>query len=411
MNIINFCPIAVVLIFGAQAMGADSKTKTPVKVADNLIGRAPYRYNGVVRTDDGRGSGFCAWNKRAFFSAAHVVFDAEDGEWKEPPIWYPRTHAIQLAPGNAIPSRGYFRWTSYREFAYEEETIDQDQAFGRDIIVGFAFKDLISGNPAKLNLNGYTDLRSPIQSLMTGYPARNAYTGKKIGGYFMHQTGPSFRVYQPLAGSAIETTLISSGPGNSGGPIWTQKGTKSWAASGIVVGGLPSESVIYAFSNETSTLLRAVEPVVDLDGPQSTNVSTVSSSSRFFSDLRARQLPDGVHQWTDVPLNVSGFGTDATVKSVRLAIKVKTTHRGDLQVLLSGPGGYQTIVHNEQGAGATDLVINYRDFSEEFLDIPVDGRWTVRFQDRLKGDIATVQSVVLEIEAEAAAASTGGTDP
>ena len=38
--------------------------------------------------------------------------------------------------------------------------------------------------------------------------------------------------------------------------------------------------------------------------------------------------------------------------------------------------------------------------SDDFVDIPVNGRWALRFQDRLKGDVCIIQSAVLELEAE-----------
>jgi subtilisin-like proprotein convertase family protein len=101
---------------------------------------------------------------------------------------------------------------------------------------------------------------------------------------------------------------------------------------------------------------------------------------------------------------VNHFDKEAKVVAVRVAVRVKTSHRGDLQILLTGPGGYSTIIQNEEGAGARNLNIAYRDVyvdvSEEFQDLLANGRWVLRFQDRLKGDICTVQSAGVEIEAE-----------
>lgn len=410
MNVMfKFAFLLVPVLTAPAIMGSESKTTIPVKVADDQVADAPYRFNGVVRTKKARGSGFCAWNKRTFFSAAHVVFDSEEGEWLAPPTWYPQAHSIKLNQKSAIRSRGYIRWAEYQDFASEKLLNDPNQAFGKDVIVGFAFRDLMSGSPAKLNLDGASDLKKATTSLMTGYPAKVAYTNQKIGGYFMYQTGPSKNAYEPFEGDAMETTLISSGPGNSGGPIWTKDSTYGWTAAGVVVGGRPSESVVYAFSSNTNTLLKSVGPLVDEDGPQSEDSSSVSSSSRFFSDNRSRRLPDGEHKWTDVPLNVSGFGKEATVKKVRVAVEVDTTHRGDLFIVLTAPGGYEAIIHNEQGAGAKDLVIDYVNVGKKFEDILAEGKWVMRFQDRLKGDICTVRSVVLEVEAELPASS--GTDP
>jgi subtilisin-like proprotein convertase family protein len=402
MNIFKLSFIGLFCFVGIAhaATPASPKTTTPERVPATSIAKEPYRFNGAVTTDEGRGSGFCAWNKRAFFSAAHVVIDEEKQEWSLPPVWTGRANSLRLDPKKGIRSRGYYRWSDYAEIVEADGGV-AGEAFSRDVIVGFAFKDLIAGSPAKINLNAVSDLRAPVRTLMTGYPARVAYNDKPTKGYFMHKTGPVVNTYKRYSGMALETTLVSSGPGNSGGPLWTPAPKSSWAASGVVVGGLPSETIIYAFSKETNYLLRAVEPVLTPGVPQSVDLRGTEASSRFFSSARARELPDGIHQWTDYSFNVDGFELDATVLSVKVSVKVKTSHRGDLQIILSGPGGYEAIVHNEQGGAKRNLLIQSKNVSEPFLDIPAEGRWSVRFQDRLKGDICTVQSVTLEIEAEA----------
>ena len=401
-NIFNI-PTLTSLLLAGVSISAVAKTTTPQRVPTSLINKAPYRFNGVVTTDEGRGSGFCAWNKRTFFSAAHVVFDDETLEWLGPPLWHGKVNAARLIQGNAVRSRGYFRWAEYAKLVDEDGGL-AGEAFGQDVILGFAFKDLIQGAPARLDLNGVSTLRKPVRAMMTGYPAEIAYSGKPTKGYFMHRTGPFVSSYKRYSGMALETTLISSGPGNSGGPIWTPAPRNSWVASGVVVGGLPSESIVYAFSKETNAFLRAVTPVLAPGVPQSVEQRGIESSSRFFSSNRSRVLPDGVHKWTDYSFNVDGFPMDAEVTSVKISLNVKTAHRGDLQILLTGPGGYSTIIHNEQGASRKNLIIQNRNVSEDFLDIPVKGRWMVRFQDRLKGDISTVRSVSLEI------ASNGGSE-
>lgn len=424
MKIIKFPVLGISLITvagglltapGALAQSkSKSKTQTPVRVSDAKLSKDPYRFNGVVTTGEARGSGFCAWNKRTFFSAAHVVLDMEDEEnvkWDVPPKWNPQVNSLKLPLKKAIQSRGYYRWADYLDIV-NSSAVNSDKAFGRDVILGFAFRDLIRGTPAKLNLNGSSDLRRPVTKLMTGYPAEVAYTSNTLKGYFLHETGPAKSIYSILSGSAMETTLISSGGGNSGGPIWTKSDKDGWTAAGVVVGGLPSETINYAFSSETNTLLRAVAPIVKKSGPQSIRSKELSASSVYYSSNKKIRLPDGVHKWTDVPFTVNHFENESTVTAVRVAVKVKTSHRGDLQIMLTGPGGFNTIVHNEQGAGARDLIIAYRDVftdvSEDFEGIPVNGRWALRFQDRLKGDICTIESAVLELEAETPSDEDGG---
>lgn len=410
MKNVKIPAIGAILLVGSAALEAAPKTVNPQKVPQALLGDEPYRFNGVVTTSVGRGSGFCAWNRRTFFSAAHVVFDDEGFTWEGPPQWHARVHVNDLDEKKAIQSRGYFRWTEYAEIAEAQQTIT-DRAFGRDFIVGYAFTDLIKGSPANLNLAGIADLRKPIRTLITGYPAENFYLAEDISGYFMHRTGPTVNVYKPFWGNALQTTLITTGPGNSGGPIWTKNAGKGWSAAGVLVGGMPSETIVYAFSPVVNTMLAAVSPLIAPGLPQSTRVNGVSETSRFFSSNRVVQLPDGLHRWTDYALGVGGFEKDAKVASVKISVNVRTAHRGDLQILLTGPGGYEALIHNEEGADGRNLVISGMDVSEQFSGIEPTGRWFVRFQDRLKGDICTVQSVMLEVSTAQAGGSTGEPEP
>lgn len=395
MNISNLPVIGMLFIAGSAVSSAAPKTLNPVKVVDNKIVEEPYRYNGLVLTKKTRGSGFCAWNRRVFFSAAHVVYNDKDGVWKAPPLWNPANNGAAVDTTKSIQSRGYFRWTDYAEIVSVDG--NNGDAFGRDVIVGFAFEPLIKGTPATLNLSGGSNLKSGKRALITGYPAVNAYTNEKISGYFLHQTGPGFVKFATYSGDAIETTLISTGPGNSGGPVWTSNGNSTWSAAGVLVGGLPSESIVYGFSSDVNSLTRAAYAVVKPDGPQSLSNGSVSSDSRFYSYTGKKVLPDGSHDWTDFRFNASGFEIDELVTKVRISMKVKTTHRGDILAYLEGPGGYGAYVHKEEGADADNLIIVDKNVSKNFVDIEPTGQWTLHVADRLKGDTCTVESVILEI--------------
>jgi subtilisin-like proprotein convertase family protein len=389
--------IGMVLLIAPLATAAEPKTATPVPINPGRIGEEPFRFNGIVHNAESRGSGFCAWNKRTFFSAAHVVFG--ETEWLTPPTWYPAANSDTLDKNTAIQSRGYYRWANYAELAVEPSNAP---GFSRDVILGFAFEKLIKGpgRAATLNLNGIKDLREKRKTLITGYPADNPYLDEKIAGYFMYQTGPVITPYRSYAGRALTTTLVTTGHGNSGGPIWTKNSNKTWSAAGVLVGGLPSESVVYAFSKDINALTRAVAPVVKPDIEEPIRDSQVSSSSTFFPYNRVKEIPDGRHEWTSFRINVNGFPEGSTVKAAKLSLDIQTRHRGDLQVMLEGPGGASALVHNEQGAGKNNLVFKDRDYSKDFADIVPNGTWTLHVQDRLVGDIATLQSILLEISVD-----------
>ncbi len=395
MKDVKFFAIAPLFLAGSLVATAKSKTVFPEKIDPTVVNQKPYRYNGVVLVEGARGSGFCAWNQRTFFSAAHVVYT--DSGWGAPPLWLPKANSASVDASKALTSRGYYRLRRYAEIVEES---GESSAFGRDVILAFAFKNVIPEAPAKLNLNGASDLRTNVSKLITGYPAVEDYTDTSTEGFFLHQTGPFNKPYSSSSDGALETTRISTGPGNSGGPIWTLDPKSGWKAAGILVGGLPSENVVYTFSSDINSLTRAVQPVIEKKQQNPIHVKGVSASSLFFPYDDSRKIPDGTESWSSYTVGVHGFDDDAGVKSVKLSLTIRTKHRGDLQVLLVGPGGVSALLHNEQGADANDLIYKDLDVSESFAGINPDGKWAVRVRDRLKGDIAILKDYRLEISAE-----------
>lgn len=386
----------ILLCAGAIHSSADTKTEIPVKVGQSQTGDAPYRFNGVVQAGDTRGSGFYAWNKRTFFSAAHVVYSSNS--WDEPPVWYPRVNADKLDEKSGIQSRGYYRWTNYADLVANGSA---KASYGRDVILGFAFKKIGTGSPAAINTDGVTDLKKNIKTLITGYPESIDYNGKETGGYFLHKTGPVVRPYLPYSGNALTTTLVSTGPGNSGGPVWTRNGDKGWVASGVLVGGKPSETIVYAFSKDIKAMLYAATPVLKPDIEDPVSLGPVGVSSMFFPyhlpNNRPVKIPDGVLKWTTFRIGAHGFQNGSEVESVKVSLNISTKHRGDLLVVLEGPGGAQAPLHDEQGAGKNNLVLKNVDVSESFTGVDPNNTWFLRVQDRLTGDVATLNSILLEI--------------
>jgi len=398
------CSVLGLLLLAGTAVAVAPKTLSPVQVANvGLMSTEPYRFNGVVMTDVARGSGFVAWNKRTFFSAAHVVYDAEataGSNWGLPPVWYPVPYADALDESTAIPSRGYYRFKAYS--AIVDVGGQTGNAFGKDVILGFAFKDLITGAPATLNLNGYKDLGTAGTTMITGYPAINFYTGLPITGYYLDQTGPGSTPYQVSFGRALRSTLVTTGSGNSGGPIWTQKGA-GWTAAGVLVGGRPSESIVYSFSPDINALTRSVAPVVKTPEGSPISVAGVGATSFFFPMVKAaKAIPDGVQHWTNFATSVSRFDQAAVVTKAHISLNITTNHQGDLEVILQGPGGLYQVLHNEEGGATHNLIIDDLDVTGTFAGIYADGGWTLRVQDRLKGDIATINSAVLEVGVDGA---------
>jgi len=385
--------VAILVLAGPAVADLPSKVAYPKPVDAGLIGEDPYRFNGVVISEVGRGSGFCAWNPRTFFSAAHVVF--EKGKWTSPPLWYGAVHADTLDPEVEVQSRGYFRWHAYSELL-ALNGVDHPKTFGKDVILAYALKDLVEGNPAEMDLKGAKNLRGENPVMITGYPAVIDYT-QESNSYFMHQTGPVTLKFHNEAPGYMATSLISTGPGNSGGPVWSQTDGNPWRVAGVLVSGLPGEAGVYAFSGNVNSLTRSVTPVVRDIPSKPVTVGGVDRSSFVFPMTKPKRIPDGVAKWTSFGFNVSKFEKEAKVTKVLISLDIDTTHRGDLVVWLQGPDGSVAELALEEGGSEQDLVLVDKDVSDSFAGIPANGRWLLRVQDRLKGDIATVNSIFLEI--------------
>jgi hypothetical protein len=254
----------------------------------------------------------------------------------------------------------------------------------------------VEGAPAEIDLKGYKSLRGDNPVMITGYPAIIDYT-EETNSYFMHQTGPVALKFRSEANRYMTTTLISTGPGNSGGPVWSMTGENPWRAAGVLVSGLPGEAGVYAFSPDVKALTRSVTPVIGEVPTKPVSVGGVGRSSFVFPMTKAKRIPDGVAKWTSFRFDVSKFAKEEKVTKVLISLDIDTSHRGDLIVWLQGPEGAIAQLALEEGGAEDDLVLVDKDVSELFAGTLANGRWIVRVQDRLKGDIATVNSIFLEI--------------
>lgn len=212
-------PVAVLGLLSPAFAGEAPKTNSSQPVAEGLLGQEPYRFNGVVLTEAARGSGFVAEHPNLFFTAAHVVFD--EGKWGAPPLWA-GSYSAEGEPSieDQIPSRGYFRWTQYANLVATYGP-NSRSAFSRDVALAWGLEPFIEGAPAALDFKGSSNLRSSNTSMITGYPAELDYTGDS-GGYFLHATAPDTIPYKAGILPYVLATHISTGPGNSGGPVWIE---------------------------------------------------------------------------------------------------------------------------------------------------------------------------------------------
>lgn len=164
--------------------------------------------------------------------------------------------------------------------------------------------------------------------------------------------------------------------------------------------GRPSETGVYGMSSTIKSFLAAANPVLATPRRSMKFVRGVSATSTVLAMAKPKNIPDGVHRWTRIPLSVLRFSEDATVSGVRLNLEITTAHRGDLVVAILGPGGVQSIIHNGEDADEDDLVFEDKDIGQPFSGGSPNGRWQLLVQDRLTGDPAVVTRFELELQVE-----------
>jgi subtilisin-like proprotein convertase family protein len=392
MQLVTLSAAGIAVLLLAGPAGAKPKTIAPEKMPAAKVGEDPYRFNGVVVAGDSRGSGFCAGHPNTFFSAAHVVHDKEG--WGPPPLWFPGVHAETLDDEEAVRARGYFRWNQYADFA---DRTDSGESFSKDVILAYSFKRLIKGRPAQLDLSGAEALRRGDPCMITGYPARDSYRSKDIEGYYLHRTSRARIGFSPFRGDALRARLITTGEGNSGGPVWTGGERTGWQASGVLTGGLPSETIVYGFSGKTAKLYDAALAVIGGESPGRLHAGGVDASSLMFVRRGPQELPDAAEKWTRITQPVNAFDVKAGVGRALVSLMISTPHRGDLQVALQAPDGTMVLLHNEEGAGRDDLRITNGNITKFVQGSPANGPWTLMVRDRIPGDRAVFRWFRIEI--------------
>ena len=380
--------------FVSEGTAEVPKTNSSMPIAPGLLNTVPYCQTGLVMTSGGRGSGFVASDRKLFFSAAHMV--RGDTSWGAAPDWYAGVNGVSTPDAaTAVASRGYFRWDKYATMrtAFGESS---KQAFANDVILAWGVADFIGGDPAVIDFLGGKRLVHQQPCMITGYPAEILYDDT-IGGFYQHATTLRSEEFKAESGQYIVASLISTGPGNSGGPVWTQDATGHWLASGILVSGRPSETGIYALNNTVQSLLKAAAPAIQNPRKSSVLVKGMSSTTYFWQTTKPKKIPDGVQKFTVIPLTLKSYSDYAKVSKLILNLNISTTHVGDLVVWLQSPDGSVSVLHDSEGAGAHDLIFTDKDLTSAFSGAVPNGKWQLKVQDRLKGDLATVNSFKLEV--------------
>jgi subtilisin-like proprotein convertase family protein len=106
-----------------------------------------------------------------------------------------------------------------------------------------------------------------------------------------------------------------------------------------------------------------------------------------FWDFEGAQIPDNDPAGVTRTLSVSR--PDATVASLLIDLSIDHPYRGDLEVVLRSPAGFEVVLHNRTGGGEDDLTIT-REVPEMVGQVAA-GDWQLVVRDLARADAGHIQ--------------------
>jgi V8-like Glu-specific endopeptidase len=357
-------------------------------VAGHASASVFYSKRGLVDTSTGymeslvagewfRGSGVVARDSRLIYSCGHLFYD--QGVWATDYYFY-RAYNSRNLPKSAIGAspRGFRFFTNYANNA-DAYGQNSERAFAYDFTVFYGSDSF--GDPAGWWSNGAEVLKSNRLKRIVGYPSVVEYTGEK-GYSYQYGTGWFPTRASQLRGSYLYFNKVSTGGGNSGGPVFVKDAAtgKSYLG-GILVSGSYSTAGVYALNDSSNSMASAA-----LD---------IKSSPRKFDNTEPTALPDAASAYLSREVTVSGFPENIT--GLTFSASITTPRRGDLDVYLQSPSGRIRWVHKKSEETSANLEIDRADYSRSFLGLSANGVWKLKMRDAVPGNRATFKNFSVTI--------------
>lgn len=356
----------------------------PFVVPTNTLTTAPYSSTGILFTEFGpnryRGSAAVARDARLLYTCAHVIYD--DGIW---------TSSGDFGRGWSSPTRptstNLVRVRGYRYFATYSGG-NSERAFSRDFAIGFRNATTNFGPPLPVMTNGGEALRDPtVPKLIVGYPAQIDYTGGS-GYYYMHRTGPYTYPMTRVRDSYHTVDTVSTGGGNSGGPVLADTGT-GYELAGILISGNYNSAGVYGIDSAATTMADSL--IAALDG-----VTAGDLELKTATNTDSTRLPDASKKYTSRKLKISGLGPTAV--STVLNLRITTPFRGDLDVYVRSPSGRIHWVHQHAlNRPGRDMVLRNANYDFEFFGVDANGNWNLYMRDFYQYDTASFKKASLTV--------------
>jgi hypothetical protein len=325
-----------------------------------------------------RGSAVIARDPKLLYSCAHLFY--EGGKWATDYKFYRANHSRDF-PDEATGAspRGLHYFTSYSS-GVKSYGSDSEEVFASDFTVLYGNSSF--GSAVGWWPKGGPVLRSSAPKRIIGYPSDIDFTGDS-GFSYQHSTGWfNYEAYRVRSGFH-EFDDVSTGPGNSGGPIFVRNtGNGQDLLAGILVSGTRRSAGVVALDLSTNTLAGYALGLKN-------RTLTFTNGSGF-------KLPDGTRSYSVIPIEVSGF--TGTVARLKLGVSIATKYRGDLDVFLKSPSGKIRWIARGNGA-AGDFILTGKDLTGSYSGSSPNGRWELRVRDFFPGARASFKSASITISA------------
>jgi subtilisin family serine protease len=165
----------------------------------------------------------------------------------------------------------------------------------------------------------------------------------------------------------------------------------TWSATGLPAGlSISSSTGTISGTPTAATTATATLTARDTTGRTGTASFRITVSTTGGTQCAPRTNPNSgpIYDWrqTQSAITVSGCSGTASPTST-VAVNIRHTAIGDLQVWLSAPDGTTYLLHNRTG-GTTDNLV--RTFTVNLSSEPRNGRWLLNVYDYKYGDTGTV---------------------
>lgn len=363
----------------------------PARVSASLLETAPYSSTGLVfseiNNDGYRGSAVIARDSRLLYTCAHVLYDL--GQWSTD-VTFARRWNSSSSPSASqmVAVRGYRYYSSYGGSA---SALD----FSLDFAIGYRSGGASFGPAVGAYDDAGTDLRSATtKKMVLGYPAYIDYTDAS-GDYYQHRTGPVARAMKKSEDSYHTVSGISTGGGNSGGPVLIERSGK-YDLAAILVSGTRTTMGVHGLDSSAATMAKNL--LAELNPPPPPTPPSPGSTSKTLkrTNTSAFNLADGATTYSTRTFAITGLPNSIT--STKLSIRIDSTHRGDLDVYLRSPAGRIHWIKKHSLSETTDnLKLTDANYTSTFSGSKPNGTWALYMRDYYDGDRARFHSATLTV--------------